>query len=395
MTRNILLAATAAFALTAGSAGAQELRIGFLNTTTGGGALIGKHIENGFRLGLEHKGWTKDGDRLGGVPTRIFFADDQSKPDAGVQEVEKFLKQHKTQIVAGIIWSNVMMAIQKPVFDAKAMLVSSNAGPSPLAGELCNPLWVSTSFMNDQNAEATGELATRDKVETVLAMAPNYQAGKDNVEGFKRTYKGKIIDTIFYKVGEADFQADLSKVRAAKPKAVYIFAPGSMGVAFMKQWAASGLSKDIKLYTLYAVDEVTLPGIGDAGIGAVETGHYNPDTKNANNDKFRKDYIAKFGGKPSYFSVQSYDTAAAIDMGVKAVGGKLDDMAPVARAIRKGTLDSPRGMLKWNFNGFLLQPYWKLEIVKGADGKPTVVGRDQIFNRPDSYHQKCPADKRI
>jgi branched-chain amino acid transport system substrate-binding protein len=392
--KKTLLAATAALALAAGSAGAQELRIGFLNTTTGGGALIGRHLENGWKLGLAHEGWTKDGEKIGGVATKIFYADDQAKPDVGVQEVDKFLKQHKTQIVAGIIWSNVMMAVTKPIFDAKSMLLINNAGAVPLAGPLCSPLFVSTSFVNDQNAEATGELATRDKVETVVSMAPNYQAGKDNVEGFARTYKGKVLDTIYFKVGETDYQADLAKVRALKPKALYIFAPGAMGVAFMKQWAASGLGKEIRLYTLYAVDEVTLPGIGDAGIGTIETGHYNPDLKNPENDKFRKDYIAKYGHKPSYFAVQGYDGPRALAIGLRATGGKIDDMQAVARAIRTGSIKSPRGTLTWNKNGFLIQPYYKLEIVKGADGKPTVAGREVIFNRADSYVEKCPADRR-
>src|SRR5262245_28413094 len=151
-------AAALVAALAAGGADAQELRIGFLNTTTGGGALIGKHMENGWKLGLEHQGWMNDGDKLGGVPTKIFYADDQVKPDVGLKEVEKFLKQDKVQIVAGVIWSNVMMTIHKPVIEAKAVLLGTNAGPSPLAGPLCDPLIVSTSWSNDDNHDAAGEL---------------------------------------------------------------------------------------------------------------------------------------------------------------------------------------------------------------------------------------------
>lgn len=390
-------AALAAAAIAAASgAGAQELRIGFLNTTTGGGALIGKHLENGWKLGLEHQGWRKDGDKLGGVPTKVFYADDQGKPDVGLKEVDKFLKQDKVQIVAGIIWSHVMMTVQKPIFEGKAMMLSTNAGPSPLAGALCNPLFTSSSFMNDGNAESTGVMATKDKIKTVVAMAPNYQAGKDNVAGFERTFKGgKIVDKILFKVGESDYQADLAKVRALKPQALYIFAPGSMGVAFMKQWAASGLNKEIKLYSIYTIDGVTLPAIGEAGIGATEAGHWNPDMDNPRNKRFIKDYIAKFGHMPSYFAVQSYDAPGLIVKGLKATGGKTNDMAAVARAIRKGTLDSPRGTLKFNVNGMLLQPYWRLNVVAGPDGKPVIKGGEKILDHKDAYWQKCPANMRI
>lgn len=393
--RWVAIAAAAAIAVSSGAA-AQELRIGYLSTTTGGAAIIGKHQINGWQLGLEHEGWKKDGDKLGGVKTKIFYADDQAKPDVGLKEVDKFLKQDRVHIVAGIIWSHVMMTIQKPIFDAKVMILSTNAGPSPLAGELCNPLFTSSSFMNDGNAEATGIMATKDKIKTVVAMAPNYQAGKDNVAGFERTYTGgKIVDRILFKVGETDYQADLAKVRALKPEALYVFAPGAMGIAFMKQWTASGLNKAIKLYSIYTVDGLTLPAIGEAGIGTTEASHWNPDLDNPRNKRFIKDYMAKFGHMPSYFAVQSYDAPGLIVKGLKAAGGKLDDMAAVARAIRKGVMESPRGTIKYNVNGMVMQPYWRLHVVKGADGKPLIKGVEKILDHRDAYWEKCPANKRV
>ena len=393
--QRMLFAAAAAAALAATPALAQELRIGFLNTTTGGGALIGKHMENGWKLGLEHQGWTKDGDKLGGVATKVFYADDQVKPDVGLKEVEKFLKQDKVQIVAGVIWSNVMMTIQKPIFDAKVAIVGTNAGPSPLAGPLCNPLMVSTSWANDDNHEAAGELVQRDGVKTVVALAPNYQAGKDSISGFSRFYKGKILDTIYYKLGESDFQADLAKVRALKPEAVFLFAPGAMGIAFVKQWASSGLSKEMKLYSAFTVDYVTLGAMGDSALGAIVPTMWNNDVANPRNEKFVKDYMAKFGHMPSNFAAQAYDAPGVIAAGVKAAGGKVDDAAALAKAMRKAPLASVRGDLKFNVNGFPIQPFYKAVVVKGADGKIGLKTEGKIWERPDTMSEKCPADKRI
>ncbi len=389
-----ILAAAAAAAFAATPAFAQELRIGFLNTTTGGGALIGKHMESGWKLGLEHQGWTKDGDKLGGVATKVFYADDQVKPDVGLKEVEKFLKQDKVQIVAGVIWSNVMMTIQKPIFDAKVVIVGTNAGPSPLAGPLCNPLMVSTSWANDDNHEAAGELVQREGVKTVVALAPNYQAGKDSIAGFSRFYKGKIVETIYYKLGESDFQADLAKVRALKPEAVFLFAPGAMGIAFVKQWAASGLSKEMKLYSAFTVDYVTLGAMGDSALGAIVPTMWNNDIANPKNEKFVKDYMAKFGHMPSNFAAQAYDAPGAIAAGVKAAGGKVDDTAALAKAMRAAPLDSVRGSLKLNVNGFPIQPFYKAVVVKDAGGKIAMKIEGKIWERPDTMSEKCPADKR-
>jgi branched-chain amino acid transport system substrate-binding protein len=393
--QRIILAAGAAFALTAAPAHAQELRIGFLNTTTGGGALIGKHMESGWKLGLEHQGWTKDGDKVGGVPTKVFYADDQVKTDVGLKEVEKFIKQDKTQIVAGVIWSNVMMTIQKLVFDSKVVMVGTNAGPSPMAGPLCNPLNVATSWANDDNHEAAGELVQREGVKTVVAMAPNYQAGKDSIAGFSRFYKGKIIETIYYKINESDFQADLAKVRALKPEAVFVFAPGSMGIAFVKQWASTGLAKEMKLYSAFSIDAVTLGAMGDSALGAIVPTMWNSDIANPKNAKFVKDYLAKFGHMPSNFSAQAYDAPGVIAAAVKAVGGKVDDTAALAKAMRTAPIDSVRGTLKFNVNGYPIQPFYKAVVVKGGDGKLGLKIEGKIWERPDSNTDKCPPDKRI
>jgi branched-chain amino acid transport system substrate-binding protein len=391
----LILATAIAAALAAMPARAQELRIGFLNTTTGGGALIGKHMGNGWLLGLEHQGWTKDGDKLGGVAAKIFYADDQVKPDVGLKEVEKFLKQDKVQIVAGVIWSNVMMTIQKPIFDAKVAIVGTNAGPSPLAGPLCNPLNVSTSWSNDDNHEAAGELVQREGVKTLVAMAPNYQAGKDSIGGFSRFYKGKIVETIYYKLGESDFQADLAKVRALKPEAVFVFAPGAMGIAFVKQWASSGLNKEMKLYSAFSVDYVTLGAMGDSALGAIVPTMWNNDIANPKNERFVKEYVAKFGHMPSNFAAQAYDAPGVIAAAVKAVGGKVDDAAALAKAMRTAPIDSVRGTLKYNVNGFPIQPFYKAVVVKGADGKIGLKIEGKIWERADSNTEKCPADKRI
>ena len=394
MRHSAILAAAIAFA--ALPASAQELRIGFLNTTSGPGAIVGRHLERGWQLGLEHEGWKKDGDALGGVPTRVFYADDQTKPDVALKEVEKFIKQDKVQIVSGIIWSHVLIAVQKPILDANVLLFSGNAGATPMAGELCNPRFVTASFVNDQVAEAMGILANRDKLKTVFAMAPNYQAGKDVVSGFERTYRfGKVVDRSLYKMNESDFQADLSKIRAVKPDAVFLFAPGAMGIAFMKQWVAAGLNKEVKLYAMWTISHLTLPAIGDAALGAIMADHWNSELDNPRNKRFIKDYTAKWNEHPSHFTVTAYDVVAPLARGIKAVNGKVDDTAALARAIRKGPLESVRGDLKFNGNGFPVQPIWKLEVIKGADGKPFFKGIEKIVEAPDAYVEKCPAERRI
>jgi branched-chain amino acid transport system substrate-binding protein len=230
-------------------------------------------------------------------------------------------------------------------------------------------------------------------VKSVYLIAPNYQAGKDNVAGFQRTYKGKIAGQSLVKLGESDFQADFSKVRAAAPEAVFVFAPGAMGVSFMKQWESSGLGKAIKLYTLYTIDNSTLPAIGAAAIGSTHTSHWNPDHPDPRNQEFVKAYVAANGQLPSHFAVQGYDAARGIAAALRKLGGKIDDPKLIAKTMRQG-LASVRGDLKYNVNGFLVQPYWKLEVV-ALDGKAIERGREKVMERGDSFAAKCPKERQM
>ena len=158
----------------------------------------------------------------------------------------------------------------------------------------------------------------------------------------------KVLGQSLYKVGETDYQADISKIRAEKPAALFVFGPGAMGIAFMKQWAASGASKEIKLYTIFTVDYATLPGMGDAALGTYHTMYWSADLDFPANKKFVQAYVAKYGNMPSEFAAQAYDAVylakAAIE-GAKSVDGDvltkwIEQNAKSVKNIVSGSLDA-------------------------------------------------------
>ncbi len=395
--KKTLILGCAVAALAAAPAHSAELRIGFVTTTSGGAAIIGKQMVNAWKLGLEHEGWTKDGDKLGGVPTKIFYGDDQQKADVGRRVVDRMLKSDKVHLVAGIIWSNVLMAVQRPVIRARKGLLITNAGAAPMAGKSCSPYFVSTSWNNDQPPEAMGKLMTDEGVKSVYMLAPNYQAGKDMIAGFKRTYKGKIVGQTLFKLGQRDYQAEISKARASKADAVYIFAPGGMGIAFVKQWQSSGAAKDMKMYSVFTVDNLTLPAVGEAALGTYHTNYWNVSSDNPVNQKFLKEYAAKYKSLPSHYAAQTYDAPRLIAAAVKKIDGKINDRDSLnlMKAMRKVEFPSIRGDFKYNVNGIPIQNFYKREVVKGPDGKPMIKTTGVVLeNAKDSYWEQCPKSRR-
>jgi branched-chain amino acid transport system substrate-binding protein len=269
--------------------------------------------------------------------------------------------------------------------------VSPNAAPSPLAGKQCNPYFFAVAWPNDAYHEAAGQYATDKGYKSTYLIAPNYQAGKDSLEGFKRFYKGKIADEVYTKLGQLDFAAELAQVRAAKPDALYIFLPGGMGINFIKQFVASGMSKDITLITPgFGSDQDVIRGVGDAMLGLFDTSHWALDLDNPANRKFVAEFEKEYKRLPSVFASQGYDTALMIDAAVRDVKGKLDDKEALGKALKAARFASTRGAFKFNTNHYPIQNYYLRVIGKDSQGRLVNKTVATIFkDRGDAYVQDC------
>ena len=388
VTGRILAAALLLASLAAQAALAQDkVKIGFIATFSGPGGVLGQHLYDGFMLGVDHSGG-----KLGGLAVEVIKEDDQLKPDVGLLVAKKLMERDKVDVIAGVIFSNVMMAIYKPVIDAGLPLISSNAGPSPIAGSQCSPMFFSTSWQNDGAHEAMGKHVQDKGFKNVYLMAPNYQAGKDALEGFKRFYKGKVVDEVYTTVNQLDYSAEIAQLRAAKPYAIYVFYPGGMGVNFVKQYAQAGLVSQIPMFSAFTIDSTTLPAQGDAAIGTFQTAFWAVDLKNPVNEKFVADHRKKHNDYPSTYSAQAYDTALLLNAAIKDSGGKVDDKKALAAALKKASFDSVRGgKFRLNTNNIPIQNFYLLETVKGADGKLVSVNRATVLtDHKDAYAKDCP-----
>ncbi len=382
-----LIAALSALALSATPAlAADKVKIGFITTLSGPAGVIGKHMKDSADLALEMLGG-----KVGGLPAEIVYGDDQQKPDVGREVAEEMLKKHKVDFLTGIIWSNVLLALYQPVIKSDTILISANAGPHEVAGKDCSPYFFSTSWQNDETPETMGKFMADQNLTEVYVMAPNYAAGKDMVEGFKRYFKGKIVAEVFTKFGQSDYQAEISQIRAANPKAVFVFYPGGMGIQFVKQYDQSGLREQIPLYSVFTADETTLPALGDAAAGNYESGFWSPDLQNPRNQEYVAAFRKKFNYIPSYYGAQSFDAIFLIDSAVKAVKGDLADKKALIAAMEKADFASVRGPFKYNVNHIPIENFYLFKIVKDADGNYIRKIDSVVFSEhKDAYYQECP-----
>ncbi len=384
--RHALAVAATAATLTSPVWAADSVKIGLLSTLSGPGAGLGIDIRDGFQLAVK-----LGGGKLGGLPTEVVVADDQASPDVGRQTADRLVKRDKVDFMTGIVFSNVMLAVGAPTFASKTFYISANAGPSQLAGEQCNPYFFSASYQNDNMHEAVGKTVADKGFKRVALIAPNYPAGKDALTGFKRFYKGEIVSESYTPLNLLDYGAELSKLRAAKPDAVYIFLPGGLGINFIKQFVGAGLSKDMTLFGPgFSGDEDVIKAVGNPMLGMFNTSQWAHDLDNAANKKFVAAFEQEYGRLPTLYAAQGYDAAQLIGAAVRDTKGKLDDKAAVHKALKAAKFDSVRGSFKFNSNQFPIQDYYLRVITSDSKGRVTNRTIGTVFkNHADAYVGNC------
>jgi branched-chain amino acid transport system substrate-binding protein len=375
--KTILKAATLALALGSSSlAMAEPIKIGLITTLSGGGAGLGVDTRDGFMLAIKQSG-NKD--------ITVITEDDAQKPELAVQIADKMIQSDEVDILTGIVWSNLLMAVVPGVVAQDKIYISTNAAPAALAGEKCDPLYFNAAYQNDNLHEAMGEYANK-VYKKMFIMAPNYPAGKDSLTGFKRYFKGEVNNEVYTQVGQTDYAAEIAQIRASGADGVFAFLPGGMGIAFMKQYAQSGVKIPV-IGPGFSFSQDVLPAIGDAALGAKASGQWAKDLDNEANKTFVPAFEKEYGRLPSIYAVQAYDAAQLILSA--AAKASVKDTAAFTAELQKADIQSPRGNFKFNTNRHPIQDIYVTEVVKD-NGVLTNKIVEKIFtDHGDAYAKDC------
>ena len=363
---------------------ADPLKIGFLTTLSTKAGYLGEDIRDGFMLAVE-----QGGGKLGGVEVEVIVKDDERKPEKGIEIAEKFVKKDGIQLMTGIVFSNVAMAVVPKMVNQDVIYISPNAGPSALAGKLCNENYFNVAWQNDNLHEATGQHVNDAGFPSAYILAPNYPAGKDALTGFKRFYKGEIVGEVYTKLGQSDYSAELAALRDAKPASVFFFLPGGMGINFVKQYAQAGLSDSIPLFgPAFSFDERILKAVGDSAVGVMNGSQWSHDLDNAANNAFVAAFRDKYGRTPTLYASQGFDAANLIGSALESTGG-MSDLAAVRAALEKADFDSVRGNFKFGSNHHPIQDIYIREVVKQGEGVTNRLSAKVFENHQDAYAAEC------
>lgn len=362
------------------------VKIGFMAELSGPQGVLGQDQYDGLMLLVE-----RNGGKLGGVPVQIVREDSQLKPEVAVQLAQKLIEKEKVQIITGITFSNIMMAVHKPITDKEVFLIGSNGGPAPIAGAQCSPYGFVVSWQNDVQSEVVGKYAVDKGYKKVVALAPNYQAGKDYIAGFKRYYKGELAGESYTSLNQQDFSAEISQIAATKPDAVFIFYPGGLGINFVRQYQQAGLMGKIPLLSTGTADGSTLPALRETALGIISGSFWGPDFDNAQSKAFVEEFEKKHKRIPSQYAAQGYDSALLLDSAIAKVKGNVGDKPAFMAALKAADFKSVRGPFKFNHNNFPIMDMPVLQVAKDDKGRVSLKTLNfPLRNHQDAYHQSCP-----
>jgi len=370
-------AALAAAMALAGATAQADVKVGMITTLSGGGAGLGIDVRDGFMLAVKQAG--RD-------DLEVVIEDDQRKPDIAVQLADKMIQSEKVDVLTGIIWSNLAMAVVPAATAQGKFYLSPNAGPSPLAGKGCHPNYFNVAWQNDNLHEAAGAYANDSGLKNSFILAPNYPAGKDALTGYKRFFEGELAGELYTKLGQTDYAAEIAQIRASGADSVYFFLPGGMGISFLKQYAASGV--DLPLVgPAFSFDQGILQAVGDAAMGVKNTSQWNKDIDNATNAAFVETFQAEYGRLPSLYASQGFDTANLL---ISAIGkADVADADAFRAALKAAEFDSVRGDFAFGDNHHPVQTIYVREVIKEGDVYTNKIIATGLTNHADAYAADC------
>lgn len=328
-------------------ADATTVKIGALLPLSGGQAIEGKGQIEGFKLYMEKIKWSAGGRKIELIP-----ADDEMKPPVGLQKTRRLVENDKVDLLIGPVSSGNAIAMLDYVKQSGVPWVCSGAGLAALTREKLIPNLFRTSCSSWQTNSPLGAWAPSHIGKRAVLIGADFAGGHDTLAEFGAAFKaagGEVLREIYPPLGNKDFLPYLADVKSLKPDFVYAFFSGADTIAFLQQYAQSGLKETIPVAAPgFTTHEQAIEAVGPAAIGAISCLHYTAAYDSAVNKEFVHDYEAATKLRANYAGEYGYVAAQAIAAALEKTGGKTDEAAQFSAAILAVQFEAPRGPFRFD-----------------------------------------------
>lgn len=344
----VLLVMMFAVSLLAGCGGttnapAQKttVKVGMVTSKTGALQAYGAQTIRGFQMGLDY---AKEKNLLPNVDIQFLTEDSENKPEVAKQKAIKLYEEDKVDILVGCASSTDALAIVPLAEEYKKVMVVEPAVADAITGANWNKYIFRTGRNSSQDAAAAAA-AIGKKGAKLGIFAPDSAFGHGGADAFKAACAKLGAEIVYqgYPPADAtDFTAEIQKMIAAKPEAVYVIWAGanSPWKAFMDQKVQE---KGIRLST-GAPDIAALKTMWDnVGMEGFCV-YYNGLPKNPVNDWMVAKAKSQYNTVPDLFDAGGFAAAMSIVTALGKTNGSADAEKLIA-AMEGMSFDTPKGKM--------------------------------------------------
>jgi branched-chain amino acid transport system substrate-binding protein len=346
-----------------------SIRIGNINSYTGGLAYAGENNLNGMNLYFDSINWTVAGRKI-----EVIKEDDQFNPQIGLQKAKKLVESDKVDLVVGIQASNVALAVLNYMKQQKAFYVVSGAGTDAITWDRY-PYLFRTSVSAYQLSGPMANYVYDNLGKEIVTTASDYAGGRDVMAQFKGPYVargGKVLKEIWPPLGTTDFSAYLTDIKSIDPPVTYDFMPGADAVRFIQQYSEFGLKEKMPLTGFTIIDSQTVSALGKSAVGVISALTYTDTVDNPESKEFAVSFRAKYKYGPDLFADYGYVGAKTIGEALKMTGGDASDKDKLAEAMAKVKFNAPRGPFRMDpATHNPIQDIYICQVIESGEGIST------------------------
>ena len=351
--------------------GRGPIRLGLLNSFTGGIAYAAEANLNAMNLYFDSINWT-----IAGRKIEIIKEDDQFNPQVGLQKAKKLIESDKVDLLVGVQASNVALAVLNYMKQQKAFYVVSGAGTDAITWDRY-PYLFRTSISAYQLSLPMANYVYDNLGKEIVTTASDYAGGRDVVGQFKGPYLargGKILKEIWPPLGTTDFSPYLTDIKSINPPVTYDFMPGADAVRFIQQYTEFGLKDKMPLTGFTIINSQMVKALGKSALGIISALTYTDTVDNPESKAFAESYRAKYKLSPDLFADYGYVAARALDEALKTTGGDASNKDKLADAMSKLKFNAPRGPFRMDpATHNPIQDIYICQVIEKSDGITTKI----------------------
>ncbi len=359
------LRGASALPATTTAAGNPTIVVAIIATLSGPGAMAGQDSVDGFTTALRQMGG-----RFANQEVRVLVVDDHGSPDTAVQVTRRLLEREKVDFVLTAVSQAAMAAIIRPLLDAHIFVINLDAVPPALAGPDCSPWLFEMGTPPDAIGEAAGAYFATEKFRRVAVVGPDSPATTAAVAALKRTWTGEVVAVLRPRHGAVSYETEIAQLRDLAPDAVYTVLTGGMGLAFVRDYAASGLKPDLPLIGAWTgFERPSLTAMADQGLDILNVAPWSPDLDTPLNKRMIFDFELEYGRPATSWVAHGYDAALLLESTMKSTAGRTGDRDAMRHGLRRAEFASVRGGFRFDSNHMPSVTLYLRRVTHDAKGR--------------------------